>query len=72
MMMPPTIMIGAETSIVRPMLVTICTWVTSLVVREISVGAPNFVTSCAEKVPTRSNSDWRRSRPISAEDRAPR
>ncbi len=50
MMMPPTIMIGVVTSSAKPMKTTICTWVTSLVLREMSVGAPKRVTSCAEKL----------------------
>ena len=41
MKMPPTMMIGVETMIGSAMKTTICTWVTSLVLREISVGAPN-------------------------------
>ena len=48
MMMPPNIMIGVETSIAKPMKRTICTCVTSLVLREMSVGAPNRATSWAE------------------------
>ena len=48
----------------RAMKTTICTCVTSLVVREISVGAPNFETSWAEKSPTRWKISARRSRPI--------
>ena len=54
MMMPPTIMIGADTIIAAPMKTTVCTWVTSLVLREIRVGAPNRETSWAEKSPTRA------------------
>ena len=42
MMMPPTIMIGVDTSSAKPMKTTICTWVTSLVLREMSVGAPKL------------------------------
>ena len=45
---PPIIISGAETIIVVAMNTMVCTWVTSLVLREISVGAPNRETSCAE------------------------
>ena len=72
MMTPPTIMIGADTIIAAPMKTTCCTWVTSLVFREIRVGAPKRETSCSEKVPTRANTAVRRSRPRPAADRAPR
>ncbi len=58
---PPTIMIGAETIIAAPMKTTCCTCVTSLVVREISVGAPKRETSWAEKSPTRAKTSARRS-----------
>ena len=54
MMMPPTIMIGVVTSSAKAMKATICTWVTSLVLREMSVGAPKRVTSCAEKLDDRA------------------
>jgi hypothetical protein len=64
MMMPPTIMIGVVTSIANAMNVTICTWVTSLVLREMSVGAPKRVTSCAEKPTTVPKTLPRMSRPI--------
>ena len=53
MMMPPTIMIGAVTIIATPMKTTICTWVTSLVLREISVGAPNRGDLLRGESPTR-------------------
>ena len=72
MTMPPTIMIGAETIIAAPMKTTVCTWVTSLVLREISVGAPKRETSWAEKSPTRAKTAARRSRPRPAADLAPR
>jgi len=58
---PPTIMMGAETIIAAPMNTTCWTWVTSLVFREISVGAPKRETSCSENVPTRANTAVRRS-----------
>ncbi len=72
MTMPPTIMIGADTIIAAPMKTTVCTWVTSLVLREMSVGAPKRDTSCAEKSPTRAKIPARRSRPMPAAARAPR
>ncbi len=72
MMTPPTIMIGAETIIAAPMNTTCCTCVTSLVLREIRVGAPNRETSWAEKLPTRAKTAARRSRPRPAAERAPR
>ena len=43
---------------------SICTWVTSLVLREIRVGAPNLLTSWAEKSTTVPNRLARTSRPI--------
>ena len=48
MITPPTIMIGAATSSVQPSCTSICTWVTSLVMRVISDGAPKPDTSRAE------------------------
>ena len=48
MMMPPTHMIGAATSIVQVISTSICTCCTSLVVRVISEGAPKWATSRAE------------------------
>ena len=68
---PPTIMIGADTAMVQAISTSICTWVTSLVVRVISEGAPKSCTSRAEKVPTRWNRSRRRSRPRLIEVRAP-
>ncbi len=72
MMMPPIMLIGADTMIARPMKTTICTWVTSLVLREIRVGAPNRETSWAENSPTRWKIAARRSRPIPMEEREER
>ena len=72
MMIPPTIMIGAETIIAAPMKTTVCTWVTSLVLREISVGAPKRETSCAEKSPTLEKMAARMSRPSPAAEWAPK
>jgi hypothetical protein len=63
MMMPPTIMIGAETIRVPPMSTSICTCCTSLVSRVMSDGAPKCCTSRAEKDPTRPKIAARRSRP---------
>ena len=71
MITPPTIMIGAETAIVQAISTSICTWVTSLVLRVISDGAPKSCTSRVEKVPTRWNRAARRSRPRLIEVRAP-
>ncbi len=72
MMMPPTIMIGVETSIAKPMKTTICTCVTSLVLREMSVGAPKRETSWAEKSMTVPKTVRRRSRPSPIATRAAR
>ena len=71
MITPPTIMIGAETAMVQAISTSICTCVTSLVLRVISDGAPNSWTSRVEKVPTRWNSAVRRSRPMLIDVRAP-
>ncbi len=61
--MPPTMVIGAPTSSTRPMKVTVCTCVTSLVDREIRVGAPNVETSLDDRSATWWNRAPRRSRP---------
>ena len=45
---PPTIMIGAVTNSVQVINTKTCTWVTSLVMRVINDGAPNWPTSRAE------------------------
>ncbi len=45
MMTPPTMVMGAATSIVHPIRTSICTWVTSLVMRVMSDGAPKWPTS---------------------------
>ena len=63
MMMPPTIMMGAETIRVPAISTSICTCCTSLVSRVISDGAPKCCTSRAEKVPTLAKIAARRSRP---------
>ena len=62
-MMPPTIMIGADTIRVPPISTSICTCCTSLVSRVISDGAPKCCTSRAENEPTRWKIAARRSRP---------
>ena len=49
----------------------VCTWVTSLVLREIRVGAPKRESSWAENFPTRWNTDDRTSRPREADECAP-
>ncbi len=61
--MPPTIMIGTETAIVQVISASIWTCCTSLVLRVISEGAPNWATSRPENVPTRSKIAARRSWP---------
>ncbi len=60
---PPTMLIGAATNIRHPIRTSICTCCTSLVVREIRVGAPNRESSWALNSPTRVNTAERRSRP---------
>ena len=72
MMMPPTHMIGAVTSIVQVISTSIWTCCTSLVVRVISDGAPKRVTSRAENVPTWWKIAARRSRPKPIAVRAPK
>ncbi len=62
-MMPPTIVIGAATANVQAMTTSIWTCCTSLVMRVISDGAPNWLTSRAEKSVTRWNRSPRTSRP---------
>ena len=71
MITPPIIIIGAVTIIVSAMLVTVCTWVTSLVVREMSVGAPKRATSWALKLPTREKTAARSRAAIVADRPAP-
>ena len=72
MITPPTIMIGAETITAAAMKTTCWTWVASLVLREIRVGAPKRETSWAENSPTREKTAPRRSRPRPAAARAAR
>ena len=59
----PTIMIGADTIMVKPSSTSICTCWTSLVSRVISDGAPKCWTSRAENDPTRWKISARTSRP---------
>ncbi len=63
MITPPTTVMGAAMSRVHVMSTSICTWVTSLVIRVINDGAPNPATSWAENPVTRWNSSPRTSRP---------
>lgn len=60
---PPTLMIGAATSMVQLSSTSICTCWTSLVLRVIRDGAPNRATSRAEKLLTRRKIEPRTSRP---------
>lgn len=71
-MMPPTHMIGADTSRVNVIRASICTCWTSLVVRVISDGAPKWPISRAEKDWTRSKTAPRMSRPTAEAVRAPK
>lgn len=70
-MMPPTHMIGADTSRVNVISASICTCWTSLVVRVISDGAPKWPISRAENDCTRSKTAPRMSRPTADAVRAP-
>ena len=63
MMIPPTIRIGAETMIVRPMNTTIWTCWTSFVLRVISDAGPKWLTSTWENVSTLLKIALRTSRP---------
>ena len=72
MMMPPTQKIGADTISVNVSSASICTCWTSLVERVISDGAPNRLTSRAEKEPTRWKTAARASRPNAIAVRAPK
>ena len=49
MMMPPMASSGAVTSIVAPIIASICTCCTSFVLRVMSEPGPNFETSRSEK-----------------------
>ena len=70
--MPPTHMIGADTISVKLSSTSICTCCTSLVVRVISDGAPNWPSSCVEKSCTRWKTAARTSRPSAIAVRAPK
>lgn len=72
MMMPPTHMIGADTISVNAMRTSIWTCWTSLVVRVIRDGAPNWPTSRAENDWTRAKTAARTSRPRAAAVLAPK
>ena len=63
MMIPPTIRIGAEIMSVRAMNTTVCTCCTSFVLRVISDGGPNLLTSTWLKVWTVRKMALRTSRP---------
>ena len=54
-MIPPTHMIGADSSRVNVMIASIWTCWTSLVVRVISDAAPKWLTSRSENISTRRN-----------------
>ena len=69
---PPTIVIGAATSSVHVISTSICTCLTSLVMRVISDGAPKWPTSWAEKSVTLWNRSPRTSRPKPMAERAPK
>ena len=62
-MMPPTQMIGADSSRVNVMSASICTCWTSLVVRVISDAVPRWFTSRSENSSTRLKVACRTSRP---------
>ena len=62
--MPPTASRGADTRKVAPIMASICTCCTSLVLRVMSDPGPNPVTSRSEKLETRSKMPSRRSRPM--------
>ena len=70
MMMPPMARSGALTSIVAPIIASIWTCCTSLVLRVISEPAPNCESSRSEKPLTRSNTSRRMSRPAAIAARA--
>ena len=72
MMMPPTAITGAVTSIVAPIITSICTCWTSLVLRVISDPTPKAVISRSQKPLTRSKTSPRRSRPMLIAARAAR
>lgn len=71
MTIPPTHMIGAETIRVKVIRTSIWICWTSFVERVIRDGAPNWPSSRAEKLWTRSKTAARTSRPKAAAVRAP-
>jgi hypothetical protein len=71
MITPPTMRIGADTRIVRPMKTTSWTCWTSFVLRVISEAGPNRLTSTWENVSTLLKIALRRSRPKPIAIRAP-
>ena len=64
MMMPPIIMIGALTIILIMRRTTICTWVTSFVVRVTRLGVPILSNSWSEKAETCVKMSSRMSAPM--------
>jgi len=62
-MMPPIASSGALTSMVAPVMASICTCCTSLVLRVMSDPGPNCDTSRSEKALTLSKTSLRMSRP---------
>ena len=71
-MMPPTHMIGADSSSVNVMIASIWTCWTSLVVRVISDGVPKWLTSRSENCCTRLKIPCRTSRPSAIATCAPK
>ena len=67
---PPIASSGAVTSIVAPIIASICTCCTSFVLRVMSDPGPNFDTSRSEKPLTFSYTSRRMSRPAAIEERA--
>ena len=72
MMTPPIASMGADTKSVQVMSTTICTCCTSLVVRVMSEGAPNWETSRSENSLTVLKMPLRRSRPSDIDTVAPK
>ena len=70
MMMPPIASSGAVTSMVAPIIASICTCCTSLVLRVMSEPGPNFETSRSEKPLTLPYTSRRMSRPAAIAARA--
>ncbi len=69
-MMPPIASSGAVTSMVAPIIASICTCCTSFVLRVMSEPAPNCETSRSEKPLTLPNTSARMSRPAPIAARA--